>query len=288
MPPPGPSPGRVTVREILCKTILNRSSLGDYTLNCYTGCAHGCVYCYARFMQRFHPHPEPWGRFVDVKKNAVDALIRQLRRLSPGEVFVSSACDGWQPAEAGYELTRRCCSLLIECGFRLNILTKSSLVLRDFDIFSESRPSSQGHVRLGVTITTLDEEARQVWEPGASSTGERLKILKQARQAGLETSVMFGPLLPFISDTRDSLDDLFRCAADLRIDTIWVDALNPRPMVWPAISNLLNERYPQWRQAYRALLFDPAARADYLSRLRDRVTRSARKYRLLDRLAGCP
>ena len=68
------------VRETVCKTILNRCALSDYSLNCYGGCTHGCVYCYARYMQRFHPHAEPWGAFVDVKVNAVEALKRQLRR----------------------------------------------------------------------------------------------------------------------------------------------------------------------------------------------------------------
>ena len=76
----------LVVREVNCKTVLNRSSLGQYSMNCYTGCRHGCVYCYARFMQRFHPHAEPWGEFVDVKVNAPDALARQLTsllRISP-------------------------------------------------------------------------------------------------------------------------------------------------------------------------------------------------------------
>ena len=70
---------QVIVRETVCKSILNRSGLSDYSLNCYTGCTHACVYCYARFMQRFHPHDEPWGAFVDVKVNAVEVLKRQLR-----------------------------------------------------------------------------------------------------------------------------------------------------------------------------------------------------------------
>ena len=84
---PSPRPRKAPadlVRETVCKTILNRSGLGGYSLNCYTGCTHACVYCYARFMQRFHPHQEPWGAFVDVKVNAVETLKRQLRRAEPG------------------------------------------------------------------------------------------------------------------------------------------------------------------------------------------------------------
>jgi len=65
----------VVVRETACKTILNRSGISDYCLNCYTGCAHGCVYCYARFMQRFHPHPEPWGAFVDAVTDRYSELF---------------------------------------------------------------------------------------------------------------------------------------------------------------------------------------------------------------------
>ena len=108
---------RLVVRETACKTILNRTSMGDYSLNCYTGCEHACVYCYARFMQRFHPHAEAWGQFVDAKVNAVEVLRRQLRHAEPGKVFVSSARDGWQSIERERRLTRRCCELLLEYGF---------------------------------------------------------------------------------------------------------------------------------------------------------------------------
>jgi DNA repair photolyase len=69
---------QAVVRETVCKTILNRSGLSDYSLNCYTGCTQACLDCYARFMQRFHPHPEPWGTFVDVKVNSVEVLKRQI------------------------------------------------------------------------------------------------------------------------------------------------------------------------------------------------------------------
>ena len=75
--------GGVLVREVRCTSLLNGKGDNGYSFNCYTGCSHGCAYCYTRFMQRFLPHDEAWGRFVDVKVNAAEVLTRQLRRLTP-------------------------------------------------------------------------------------------------------------------------------------------------------------------------------------------------------------
>jgi DNA repair photolyase len=269
------------VREVVCKTILNRSGLSDYSLNCYTGCTHACAYCYARYMQRFHPHDEPWGAFVDVKVNAVEVLKRQLRRAEPGTVFVSSACDGWQPVEAQWRLTRRCCQLLLERGFHVHVLTKSALVLRDMDVFA-GRPAS-----IGITLTTLDEQLRDQWEPGAASVQERLAVIEAARDAGLQTSVMFGPLLPFLSDSQAAIEALLEQAADLGIDRIWVDAINPRPRVWPAVAEWLRAKFPDLVEPYRKILFDEAARTQYLKELRGRVELATSRASVAERVAAC-
>ena len=278
--PAGPSiVDGVTVREVRCKSLLNRGGIGDYSFNCYTGCAHGCVYCYARFMQRFHPHDEPWGEFVDVKINAPDALARQVRRLSPGSVFTCSACDGWQPVEAEYELTRRCCRMLLDAGFGLSILTKSDLVLRDLDILAGR------DVRLAVTITVADEDLARVWEPKASSIADRLRVLREAKTAGLKTGVMFGPLLPGISDTDQALGELFALAAQADVDQIWTDALNARPRVWPSVQTLLRDRWPDLVEPTRRLLFDRVCRSQYRVDLNQCIDRAAANAGLTDRLA---
>ena len=58
-----------TIHNIEVKSVLTKSNLpvADYSVNPYTGCEHGCKYCYASFMKRFTNHPEPWGTFVDIK-----------------------------------------------------------------------------------------------------------------------------------------------------------------------------------------------------------------------------
>ena len=160
-------PGRPAVKEVSCKSILHATA-SDYSLNPYVGCQHACVYCFARFMNRFTGHREPWGTYVDVKANAAEVLAGQLRRVERRRVFVSRVSDGWQPLEERYRLTRRCLALLVEGGFPLVVLSKSALLARDLDILAGS------DVRLGVTLTTASERLRERLEPFSSSIGERL------------------------------------------------------------------------------------------------------------------
>ncbi len=272
------TPRGVAVREVRCRSLLNRCAIDDYSFNCYTGCEHGCGYCYARFMQRFHPHAEEWGQFVDVKVNAAQVLARQLRRLSPGDVFTCSACDGWQPIEEQYRLTRECCRLLLDAGFRLSILTKSGLVLRDLGIFRNR------NVRVGVTITTPDERWARIWEPGASSVSDRVEVLRQAKAAGLETAVMFGPLLPGISDTDAALAELFALAAETRVDRVWTDTLNARPRVWPSVQEVIRRQHPDLLERYRCLLFSRADGREYKRQLDTRIRRAAENAGLVNRV----
>jgi DNA repair photolyase len=269
----------VIVREVACKTLLNHCAIDDYSFNPYTGCANGCVYCYARFMQRFHPHDEPWGRFVDVKANAADVLARQLRRLEPGSVFTCSACDGWQGAERHYELTRRCCRMLLEAGFRLRVLTKCELVLRDLDLF-RSRD-----VTVGVTITTPDDSQARLWEPGASTVAARVGVLTAAKAAGLKTTISFAPLLPGVGDSAEVLSELFALAARAGVDRVWTDALNPRPRVWPSVRGFLQRHRRDLLPLYEKVLFDAEYRTAYVEELNRRIRRAAAEAGLADRLA---
>lgn len=85
-------------REATCKTALSRSSLPGlvYSLNPYTGCEHGCIYCYAPATLRY-AGAEPWGAFVTAKINIPVVLERELRRAKPGTVGVSTVTDPYQP-----------------------------------------------------------------------------------------------------------------------------------------------------------------------------------------------
>ena len=268
-------------REIEARSVLTKSGISDYCVNCYVGCLHGCVYCYARFMKRLTGHEEPWGRFLDVRVNAPDVLAREVRRKPPGTVFVSSVCDAYQPAEKRYGLTRQCLKVLIDAGFHPGILTKSKLVTRDFDILA-----GHDNCDLACTLTTMDEQLRFRLEPGASPTWERIAALEQACSRGIKAAAFLGPFMPALSDTDEALHALISAIAPLPLTHFYADKLNPRPGVWNSVVPFLKRYHPDLIDLYRRLFFDQEQYSAYCQDLGHRLRKIAREHGVGDKLRG--
>ncbi|MEM3696102.1 MAG: radical SAM protein [Candidatus Bathyarchaeia archaeon] len=179
------------IKEIYAKSILSESKVLDYTVNPYVGCEHGCTYCYARFIKRFTSHKEKWGEFVDVKLNAPTLLQREVNKKKVGRVWISGLCDPYQPLERRYEITRSCLEILLKKNWPITIQTKSTLILRDIELLQKHK-----NVEVTLTITTADEEIKQIFEPKAPSIKERLETLEKLHSANIKTNVMIAPLLP--------------------------------------------------------------------------------------------
>lgn len=274
--------GVFKLREVGCKSALSKSGLACWALNCYVGCEHGCTYCYARFASRFSHPGEPWGSFVDVRINAPQVLAQEVRRKRVGRVFVSSVCDGWQPREESYYLTRRCLEILLHYGFPVTILTKSALAGRDLDLLG----SGDG-VSFGVTLTTFDEGLRRLIEPKSSPTTQRLALLEEAKIRGIKTYAFLGPLLPYLSDTEENLLGLLEAIRDVGVDYFYIDRLNPRYGVWPSLKRLLERHFPYLVREYQKILFDGWIRMEYSEKLRLVVNRLARKLQLDEKMRQC-
>ena len=181
----------LVVKEIQAKTILSVSKVYPYVINPYTGCQHGCSYCYARFMKRVTGHREPWGEFVDVKINAADLLRKEIKKKKRGRVWVSGVCDPYQPLEATYRLTRQCLEILARNTWPVIIQTRSPLVLRDMDIIRDARD-----FEVGFSVTTADDSIRKLFEPDAPPIDKRIEALGALHKAGIRTYAMIAPLLP--------------------------------------------------------------------------------------------
>ena len=234
-------------REITAKSILSQSQVYDYVVNPYTGCSHGCRYCYAAFMKRFTGHREPWGEFVDIKVNAPELLAKEIGRKRRGRVWVSGVCDPYQAAEKKYRLTRRCLEVLLEHQWPVSVQTKSSLVLRDIDILKQFKD-----IEVGFTVTTADEKIRKLFEPGASSIRERIRALDALHTAGIRTYAMIAPILPGAEGLIGKLPG--------KVDHILIDRLNyayanrvyrENNLEWARADSFFAEKAEALRQAFR-------------------------------------
>lgn len=207
------------VREVQPKTILSKSKIYEYVINPYIGCQHACSYCYARFMKRVTGHKEPWGEFVDVKINAPDLLQLEVRKKKSGNVWISGVCDPYQPLEAKYELTRKCLEILVEGGWPITVQTRSALVLRDVDLFKKAET-----IEVGITVTTADENIRQLFEPHAPSIKNRIQALGELHRAGIRTFAMIAPMLPGAENLGLALTG--------KVDRVLIDRMNYHYADW--------------------------------------------------------
>ena len=97
-------------------SLLWKKHLGDWGVNVYNGCEHGCLFCYSPAQPGVKAQPfwkgktqADWGRFNSARDGLVEALKHQLRTFTParavktpwgqGRILVSFLCDAYQPME---------------------------------------------------------------------------------------------------------------------------------------------------------------------------------------------
>lgn len=187
------------VQFVPVKSIVTAQPLGgtlpyDYSINPYRGCHFGCSYCYAtKFVHDDPRKKENWGRWVEVKQNALDALQRESHKLTGKSIFLASATDPYQPVERRLGLTRSLLeALLFAFPGRLHIQTRSPMVVRDIDLFQKFGAC----LDVGISIPTDSDAVRKAFEPRAPAIRRRLQAAAELRRAGIRATASVAPLLP--------------------------------------------------------------------------------------------
>ena len=192
--------GNTEVRFREVRSILNKATGFldgyDFSLNPYAGCSFGCTYCYAvRFSGR-KDADVTWGKWVDVKENAI-SLMRKMRTgaLDAKRIYMSSVTDPYQTLERRVRITRSLLEILAEKHSpKLVVQTRSPDVVRDIDLFAAIEHRG-GRVQVNMTVTTDDEGLRRVFEPGCPANHARLKGIAEVQAAGIQSCITMTPLL---------------------------------------------------------------------------------------------
>lgn len=259
------------IGKIFCRTVLSPSKLPgcDYVINPYVGCAHGCVWCYARFMRGYTGHEnEKWGNFVDVKINAPEVLLKDIRRLqNRPTIFLSSVCDPYQPLERRYQLTRRCLKILSQFDFPISILTRSILVTRDIDLFKKFKD-----IEIGMSFITMNKKATRIFQPLTALPETRVQALKKLHQAGIKTYIHVSPILPCFTN----FEEIFQ-ATYKYINVAMGETLNTRGENWTSLIRALSRFYPKLLPKFKKHQFQDI---NYLKQVKVDFEKAAKKFKI--------
>lgn len=209
------------MKTIPAKTILQRNKStewfgNDYNMNLYRGCCHGCIYCDSRSdcyrIENFD--------VVCAKENALVILRDELRRkVRRGVIGTGAMSDPYNPFEEKELLTRHALELISAYDFGMTVITKSSLITRDIDVYREIAERSP--VLCKMTVTTADDELCRLIEPNVSVSSERFEALARMSESGLFTGITLMPVLPFIEDGEANILKIVRTAHECGVRCIY-------------------------------------------------------------------
>jgi DNA repair photolyase len=189
-----------------------------YTLNPYTGCRHGCLYCY---ITSFIPQ----ASVVREKPHLLKTVKREIQKLEPRYLSLSNSSDPYPRKEEEKKHTRAILEICRDYGFPVLLITKSPLVVRDSDIL-QTMPAV-----VSITITTIDPEKAKILEPDAPSPEKRLWALQKLAQANIPTVLRLDPIIPGLNDDPGEWEKIFQILQSFTRQVV-VSTFKPRADSW--------------------------------------------------------
>jgi len=246
--------------EVRARSILNRVPAASrmpfrWTINIYRGCAHACVYCFARPTHRyldFDPGRD-FEREIVVKVNAPELLRAELARPSwSGEhVALGTNTDPYQWVEGRYRLMEGIWEALRDAANPCSVLTKSPLLLRDLGLMRQIAARTQFSAAL--SVPTLDERAWRESEPRSPNPRARLEAVAELKRAGIRTGVLIAPLMPGINDRPEQVQPILELAHEAGADYVSGIALHLRGEVRGLFMDWLRDHHPELIERYERL-----------------------------------
>jgi hypothetical protein len=160
-----------------------------FSRNIVVGCAHNCVYCYARataLENNVIHSPEEWTR-----ERIVPEKLNEEQSLTPGVLYRFPTHHDITPALLQPSLIY--IDKLLRAGNAVEVCSKPHLeciraICETFQAFTDK-------LRFCFTIGSTNAATCAWLEPGAPTPEERIEALKLASRCGFKTSVSIEPML---------------------------------------------------------------------------------------------
>lgn len=175
------------------KTMLYKTGVeyGDYTVNYVQGCSHGCTFpCYAFAMAKRFGTVKTYEDWINpvIVSNTLSLLSKELPKLKD-KIKNVQLCFTTDPFMYGYsdieKLSLDAIDLINIYDLPCHILTKGLL--------PKELAKTEKINFYGITLVSLDEKFRKIYEPGTSNYIDRIKSLRYLHDCGYKTWVSIEP-----------------------------------------------------------------------------------------------
>jgi DNA repair photolyase len=205
------------------------------SVNLTSGCAHECVYCYARGYSIY-----PGENKVIIYKNTLEKLKSELprKKKKPEVVYFSPSSDIFQPVSEVLELSHSILEFLLSNGVGVAFVTKGHIPDETMGLLL-SHPNK---VRAQIGIITPDENIRRIFEPNTGSVDQRLEQMKKMTLGGIAVEARIIPILPGITDTPEYIDTLFQAIVKTGVTHAAISTLFLRPAISGSIKRHITDK----------------------------------------------
>ena len=279
-------------QEVTCRSALNpgQGMPFNWTLNVYRGCTHGCHYCFARrYQTQFELGPgDHFSSIILVKTNVVDVLKRELDhpKWQREQVAVGTATDPYQPIEGHYKLTRRSLEALLAGRTPVGLVTKGPMVVRDRDILAEL--GRQVGCTVYLSVPSVDEEAWSVLEPGTAHPLQRLRAVRQLRDAGVNAGVLMAPVVPGFTTHPAKLEATIKAIADHGAAFMGANIMYLKGGTKDHFMGFLAQAFPHMVEGYNKLYAGAYAKPDYVKSVRAMIDTLQQRHHVARRASKVP
>lgn len=210
--------------------VLKRVQFGclrdSYSLNVTRGCSFCCVYCYARGYPEA-PDKDQIFLYSNLPHKVVQELDSPRRKLDVQQVSFNTASDCFQNHPRILQIAYQTMQAFLERGVGISFLTKGRVPESFLKLFCQY----PRQISAAVGLVSASEKYREIFEPGAASIQDRLNNIRRLKQSGLRVQVRIDPIIPFITDGQESMDELFGALAARNVHLASLSYLHLRPRI---------------------------------------------------------
>jgi DNA repair photolyase len=166
-------------------------------------------------------------------------------------VALGTNTDPYQWVESRYRMMPEILAALEAAETPVSVLTKSSLALRDIDLYE--RMAKRLPISVNLSVPTLDEQAWRATEPHTPSPGARLDAVAELRSRGIDSGVLIAPLMPGINDEPEQVQPIIDRAREAGATFLGGVALHLRGEVRDVFFAWLESKRPDLIPRYEQL-----------------------------------